>query len=104
MNISIDKCTENTTTVIISCKVNNVEYSISLYYSYITLIAIKDTDNVYYVSENIYTNKKFIFIEKNTEKFLNTIEPNKDNRLRRDIFEKKAQAIIDNLIIFNPYN
>ena len=106
MNIKIDKCTENATKVIISCscEISTIKYSISitLYYSYNTMIAIKDIDDVYYVSENIYTNK-LTFI-KNTGDFLNTIEPNKDNRLRRDIFEKKAQAIIDNLIIFNPYN
>ena len=99
MNISIDKCTETTTKITIVCE---IKYSISLYYSYNTIIAIKDTDGVYYVSENIYTNK-LTFI-KNTGEFLDTIEPNKDNRLRRDIFEKKVQAIIDNLIIFNPYN
>lgn len=102
MNINIDKCTENATKIIISCEVNKIKYSITLYYSYNTMIAIKDTDNVYYVSENIYTNK-LTFI-KNTGEFLDTIEPNRNNRLRRDIFEKKAQTIIDNLIVFNPYN
>jgi hypothetical protein len=49
---------------------------------------------VYYVSENIYSTT--------TEKHLNAIEPNKDNRLRRDLFEKKVETIL-NRIIFNPY-
>ena len=104
MDIKIEKCNENTIKLIISCEdlINGIEYSISLYFSDTILMAIKDTDKVYYVSKNIYTNK-LTFI-RNAGKFLDTIEPNKDNRLRRDIFEKKVQAIIDNLIVFNPYN
>ena len=68
-------------------------------------MAIKDIDNVYYISENIHTNEP-TFI-RNAGEFLDSMDPNKANRLKRNIFEKKAQVIIDklvSLIIFNSYN
>ncbi len=88
MNINLVEYTTNTAKLIISDKNN----SITLYYSYNTLIAIKNIDNVIYVSENIYSNT--------TGKYLNKIEPNKKNRLKREIFEKLADKII-NQIAFN---
>jgi len=83
MNISLDKYTTNTAQITISDidLISKNKNSITLYYSYQTLIAIRDIDNTYF----------------------NTIEPNKDNRLKREVFEKKADKII-NQIIFNPYN
>ena len=97
MNISLDKYTTNTAQITISDidLISKNKNSITLYYSYQTLIAIKDIDNTYFVSENIYSNT--------TGKYINTLEPNKDNRLKREVFEKKADKII-NQIIFNPYN
>ena len=102
MNINLDKNTENITQLTFSGidYITKIKHCITLYYSYTTLIAIKDTDGVYYVSENIYTNK-LSFI-RTTGEYLDTIEPNKNNRLKREIFEKKAQVII-NKIEFNPY-
>lgn len=103
MNISLEKNTINITQLTISDfdHISKTKLSITLYYSCTTLIAIRDIDDVYYVSKNLYSGK-LNFIN-STKEFLNTIEPNKDNRLERKIFEKKAQAIIDQ-IIFNPFN
>ena len=103
MNISLDKNTINITQLTISDidHITKTNLSITLYYSYTTLIAIRDIDDVYYVSKNLYSGK-LSFI-KTTGEYLDTIEPNRNNRLNRDIFEKKVQNIIDQ-IIFNPFN
>lgn len=103
MNISLEKNTINIIQLTISDidHITKTKLSITLYYSCTTLIAIKDVDDVYYVSKNLYSGKlNFI---KTTGEYLDTIEPNRYNRLERKIFEKKAQKIIDQ-IIFNPYN
>jgi hypothetical protein len=96
--MKIEEIKQNTNTTKITFSdidlISKFKNSISCYYSYNTLIAIRDIDNIYYVSENIYSTT--------TGKYLNTIEPNKDNRLRRDLFEKKVETIL-NRIIFNPY-
>lgn len=90
MNIKLVENKVNTAKLVISDNSNPNKYiSINLYYSYNTLIAIKDIDNVIYVSENIYSNT--------TGKYLDKIEPNKMNRLKREIFEKLANKIIDQI-------
>ena len=97
MNINLVEYTANTAKLIISDENN----SISLYYSYNTLMAIKNIDNTYYISENVENgNGK---LSQTTARYLNKFETNKDNRIKREIFEKLANKII-NQISFNTKN
>jgi len=103
MNISLDKNTENITQLTISeiDLISKTKLSFTLYYACHILIAVRDIDDVYYVSKNIYSNDMDSI--NMIEEYLSTIEPNRQKRLNREIFEKRAQRII-NQIIFNPFN
>ena len=91
MNIKLVENTPNTAKLIISDNLN----SISLFYSYKTLIAIRNIDNIYYVSENVENGKGRL--SQTTARYLDKIEPNKMNRLKREVFEKLANKIIDQI-------
>jgi len=60
---------------------------IRLYFCCNILMGIKGIDNVYYISENIKSNSII-------DDYINTININKDVRLKREIFIKIANKII----------
>ena len=58
-----------------------------LYYSYETIVAFYDPKFGLVVSENIFSNT--------TGKHINAIEPNKKERLNREEFEHKLNAMLE---------
>ena len=62
-----------------------------LYFSYNTLIAIKDIDGKLRISENIWSNT--------TGKHLNLINRDKSIRIKRNEFEIISKAILNQLLI-----
>ena len=68
--------------------------SLKLYFSYKTIIAIKDNKtNKFIVSENKWNNT--------TGKHLNWIDRDKSIRLNREEFEKKAEKILKRYNLIN---
>jgi len=102
VNINLKEYTANTAILEISDfdTISKKTLSITLYYSYQTLMGIKGIDNVLFVSKNVDNGSGRL--SQTTGKLLNKLEPNKDNRYKREIFEKLAEKIT-NQIIFNPY-
>ena len=102
VNINLKEYTTNSAILEISDMdlIAKKKLKITLYYSYKTLVGVKGIDNVLFVSENV--DNGFGRLSTTTGKLLNTLEPNKDNRYKRETFEKLADKIIGQLI-FNPY-
>ncbi len=100
VNINLKEYTANTAILEISDfdHISKKTLSITLYYSYKTLMGIKGTDNILFVSQNV--DNESGKLSKTTGSFLNSLEPNKDNRYKREIFEKLAGKIV-NQLIFN---
>ncbi len=73
--------------------------SLSLWFSYKTIVAFKDT-NGFKCCENSFKNDNGK-ISTTTGKLLNEIEPNKDNRLKREDFVRELKICLDNHKLYN---
>jgi len=102
VNINLKEYTTNTAIIEISDfdTISKKTLKITLYYSYKTQMGIKGSHKILFVSKNVDNGSRRL--SKTTGSILNTLEPNKDNRYKREIFEKLANKIMNELI-FNPY-